>query len=180
MASGVVCGGLDGCRFEGCLQRNASFLGSGGRSLTPQKKIYLPARLGPGSRGVVPETVSGRLLGRPLEAATVPRWLDKLPRWFLERFGSHCDPNLGSSWARLGTPRGPNMQYTSRFFDVFAYSRLSAEDAQYDPKSNPRVPQETPRGSQERPTGAQEEPNTAPGRPQDDPSHVKVEKKTHP
>ena len=50
------------------------------------------------------------------------------------------------------------MQYILRFFDVFAYSRLSTEDAQYDPKRAPRVPQEAPRGAQERPTGAQEEP----------------------
>ena len=59
------------------------------------------------------------------------------------------------------------MQYVLRFFDVFAYSRLSTEDAQYHPKRAPRVPQEAPRGAQERPTGAQEEPKTAPGRPQD-------------
>ena len=35
--------------------------------------IVLPARLGPGSRGMVPETVSGWLLGRLLEAATMSR-----------------------------------------------------------------------------------------------------------
>ena len=90
-----------------------------------------------------------------------------MPRWLLERFGSQHDPIWGSSWAPLGTPRGPKMQYVLRCFDVFAYSRLSTEDAQYHPKKAPSVPQEAPRGAQERPTGAQEEPKTAPGRPQD-------------
>ena len=99
----------------------ARFLGSPGRSLTPPPQIYLPARLGPGSRGVVPETVSGGLLGRPLEASTVSRWLEKLPRWCLDFFGSQLDTNLGSSCAPRGTARGPEMQYVLSFFDVFVY-----------------------------------------------------------
>ena len=128
----------------------------------PPKKIWLPVRLGPGSRGLVPETVSGRLLGRPLEAATVSRWLEKLPRWFLEFFGSQLDPNLGSSWAPLGTPRSPKMQYVLRFFDVFAYSLLSTYVPQDDPKKAPRGPQDAPRGASQGPRGAQDGPRTAP------------------
>ena len=95
------------------------------------------------------------------------RWFEKLPRWFLEFFGSQLDPNLGSSWAPLGTPRGHKMQYVLRFFDVFAYSLLCTSDAQDDPKRAPRGPQEAPRGAQGRSTGAQDGPKTAPGRPQD-------------
>ena len=66
----------------------------------------------------------------------------------------------------LGLPGAPKCNKYDVFY-VFADSRLSTEDAQYDPKRAPRVPQEASREAQERPTGAQEEPKTAPGRPQD-------------
>ena len=91
----------------------------------PTPQIYLPVRLGPGSRGVVPEPASNWLLDCPLETTTVSAWLEMLLRWFLERFGSQHDPKLGSSRTPLGTPWGPKMQYVLRFFDVFAHSLLS-------------------------------------------------------
>ena len=75
--------------------------------------------------------------------------------------------NLCSSWALLGAPWGQKMQDVSMCFYVFAYSLLSASDAQDDPKRAPRGPQEAPRRAQGRPTRAQEEPKTAPGLPQD-------------
>ena len=101
------------------------FLSSLGRSLTPPTK-KLPARpAGPreprrGSRDGLK-----LIIDRPLEATTVPVWLEMFLRWFLERFGSQYDLNLGSSWARLGTPWGPKMQYVVKCFDVFAYSLFS-------------------------------------------------------
>ena len=124
MASGVVCDGLDGCRFVGCLQKRAVVRLPGDVTGPPPPQIWAPARLGPGSPGVVPETASSWLLGRPLEATTVSRWLEKLPTCFLDFFGSQLDPSLGSFWAPLGTPRDPKMQYVLRFLNVFAYSRL--------------------------------------------------------
>ena len=87
----------------------------------PAPQICSPARLGPGSRGVVPRRASSGLLDRPLVATTVSRWLEMLPRWFLDRFGTPLDSNLGSSWASLGSPWGPKMQYIFVFFDVFAH-----------------------------------------------------------
>ena len=115
MASGVVRDGRDGCFFGGCLWKWLVFCVS----------VDSPARLGPKSRGVVPETASNWLPDRPLEATTMSVWLEMLPRWFLERFGSQRDPNLGSSWAPLGTAWGPKMQYLLRFFDVFTCSLSS-------------------------------------------------------
>ena len=66
-----------------------------------------------------------------------------------EAFGSHLDPNWGSSWAPLGTPRGPKMQYVVRPFDVFVYSLLCTYDVQDDPKSVSRGPEEALKRLQE-------------------------------
>ena len=102
----------------------------------------------------------------PWEAATESRWLEKLARWFLEFFGSQLDPNLGSSWAPLGTPRGPKMQYVLRFL---MFLRILFYALQM-PKMIPREPQEGLKRPQEEPKGGPQGPKRGPRPPQDGPN----------
>ena len=121
-------------------------------SKSPFLQISPPARPGPGSHGVVPETASGWVLGRPLEATTVSEWLEMFLRWFLERFGSQHAPDLGSSWAHLGTPQGPKMQYVLRFL-MFLRIRLYLF----------KLPKMLPRGSLKGFKRPREDPKRGPG-----------------
>ena len=111
LAFGVVCDGLDGSRFGGCLQRNALFLSSGRRVTPvyrPQKKNMAPAPLGPGSRSTVSEMAPNWLLDHPLEAMTDSKWLEMLPRWFRHRFEGQLDPTWGHLGPLLGVPEAQN------------------------------------------------------------------------
>ena len=90
----------------------ARFLSSGGRVPTrPQQKKDVTRPAGPreprrGSRdglGMAPKLPLGGHYG-----VKMAREVAKMISGF---FGNQFDPNLGSSWAPLGSPRGPKMQY---------------------------------------------------------------------
>ena len=111
MVFGVVGGCLDGCHVGGYPWKRGTSPSFSRSFLAPPLKKYLPARLGPGSRDVAPQMASSCLLDRSLEATTISRWLDMLPRWCWELFTGRLDRNLISSWAPLGMLWGPTMQY---------------------------------------------------------------------
>ena len=99
---------------------NGRFLGSSCHVPTLPKKNNLPARLGPGSRGAVPDLASNWLLDRPLEAIMVRRWPEKLPISFLELFVSQLELILGISWEPLGSKNAIRINVV----DVFVNSLL--------------------------------------------------------
>ena len=83
----------------------------------------------------------------------------------MELFGSQLDPPLGSSWAPLGSPRGPTMQQSIKICSMFSSFRLCLLEM---PKTIHGGPKRAPR----RPQAG---PETSPRWPQDNPNRIQAD-----